>query len=108
MKPDKHDFAKPSEMAGELEQRLSAWFKMAGVMAPKKWASLMPFQLGLSAGGLDTIHPQDALSHLPAAPVAYRVMLQENVATLLVFPRTLASSLLAGMLGDRKGSSPGD
>src|SRR5438045_653606 len=100
MKPARHNFAKPSKLASELEERLRAWVKMAGIMAPKKWAKLLPFELSVSAGPLDTVHPQDALAHLPDPPVAYRITLQEHISTLLIFPRPLVLSLLAGILGD--------
>ena len=107
MKLERHNFSKPSKLAGDLEQRLLAWFNVAVVMAPKKWAKDLPFPLGVTCGSLDTVRPAEVLPQLPDETVAFIVTLGPAM-TLFTFPRSLVLAVVAGLLGDATGALPAD
>lgn len=108
MKADRYNFMKPLKLAAELEQRLIAWFKVAVVMAPKKWAKVLPFELGMTAGALETVRPAAALAELPETAVTSRIALLPGVTTLLTLPKPVVLAVVAGLLGDAKGNLPAD
>src|SRR5579862_9473546 len=108
MKIERHNFSKPSKLAGDLEQRLLTWFNLANAMAPKKWIKVLPFELSMTCGPMDTLRPADALEQMADGPVVFRLTLPPGVPTLFAFPRQLALALVAGLLGDANGALPAD
>jgi flagellar motor switch protein FliM len=108
MNADRYNFMKPLKLAAELEQRLLAWFKVALVVAPKKWAKVLPFDLGMTAGTVETVRPSDALAGMSEAAVTCRIAFPPEVVTLLTLPRPLVLAVVAGLLGDAKANLPVD
>lgn len=108
MKADRYNFMKPLKLAADLERRLMAWLRVAVVMAPKKWAKVLPFELGLTAAAVDTVRPADALAGLSETVVTCRISFPPEVTTLFTLPRPVVLAVVAGLLGDAKCSLPVD
>jgi flagellar motor switch protein FliM len=108
MKLERHNFNKLSKLPSELERRLLEWFEVAMAMAAKKWAKVMPFELVMVSGPIDTVRPADALAQLLENPVAYRIALHPDQVTLFITSRPLVQAVVAGLLGDTTGKSGTD
>src|SRR5437867_2508683 len=85
---------------------MAAWLRQACELAPAEWGRHLPFPVELALTGLETANPEDSLGRRPDAAVGYRVSVRDALPTLLVFPRTLALALIAGMLGDASAELP--
>jgi flagellar motor switch protein FliM len=107
MSAARYDFARPGKLAGELEQRLTAWLKAAAALAGRKWPRALPFAATLAPAGIQTARPRAALAGLPDPCVAYQVRLGA-AATLLALPRPVIRALVAGLLGDATGAPVAD
>src|SRR5579862_2709385 len=100
MNLQRHDFDKPTKLAGDLEQQLVAWFDVALALAARKWSKALPFDLTIQSSSPQTARVAYALARMPDCPVAYKVLMADHSTTLLVFPRRIVLALVAGLLGD--------
>src|SRR4051812_43180111 len=109
MSPKPFDFRKPPRLAGNLEQRLTAWLRLAGQLAGQRSSRYMPFALEVSVGEVEALPPEEALDRLPSPAVGFRVALGESeTSSLFAWPRPLVLALVAGALGDGSGALPPD
>jgi len=103
------DFRNPGRLAGDLEQRLAAWLRGLCTRAPAKWSASIPFQLELELLRMESLTLGAALARLTDAVVGYRIALgEQEVPSLLVWPRPLLLLLFEGMLGDSGTQLPAD
>lgn len=104
-----YNFRKPDRLAGTLEQRLTAWLRVAGQLAAVKAARLLPFRIEMAPRGLEIASPSEALARLSDAMIGYRVAFAGEPPTMLfAWPRPLALALIAGLLGQTPAALPED
>jgi flagellar motor switch protein FliM len=108
MKPERYNFGKLGKLAGDLDQRLTTWLKAAAALVSKNIPRVLPFEMSVTCGPLDTARPADALAQLADPTVAYRVVLPGGTVSLLAFPRQVVLAVVAGLLGDAAGAAPAD
>jgi flagellar motor switch protein FliM len=96
-----YDFRKPSRLATDLEQQLVAWLTRGCSLVPEKWAKHLAAPIEHAVTRIETARPGDTLAELSDEIVACVVTIgPEPVNTLMVWPRPLVLTLVAGMLGD--------
>jgi flagellar motor switch protein FliM len=100
MIPERHQFGKAGQLAGNVESWLTRWFKAVTALAPDFWNKALPFKATMTAAGFQLATVGEALAALPEPSVAFRVKMARENPTLLVLPRSLALTLLAGLFGD--------
>lgn len=104
-----YNFRKPDRLAGTLEQRLTAWLRVAGQLAAVKAARHLPFRIEMAPRGLEIASPSEALARLSDDVIGYRVAFAgEQPSMLFLWPRTLALALVAGLLGETPTALPED
>ncbi len=109
MNPSRHDFRKPARLAGNLEERLATWLRVACQFASKRAPNHLPYAFQFALGEVKVSTPDDALDTLPEGLVGFNVAIGEKgVVSLLACSRQLALTLVAGALGETTGTLPPD
>ncbi len=104
-----YNFRKPDRLAGTLEQRLTAWLRVAGQLAAVRAARLLPFRLEMAPHGLEIASPSEVLARLSDSMIGYRVAFAGQSPTMLfAWPRPLALALVSGLLGETPAALPED
>ena len=104
-----YNFRKPDRLAGTLEQRLTAWLRVAGQLATVKATRHFPFRIEMVPHGLEIAPPPDALARLSDDTIGYKVAFAGEPPTMLfAWPRPLALALVAGLLGETPTAFPED
>jgi flagellar motor switch protein FliM len=104
-----YNFRKPARLAGTLEQRLTAWLRVAGQLAAVKAARHLPFRIEMAPRGLEIASPSETLSRLTDDMLGYKVAFAGEPPTMLfMWPRRLALALVAGLLGETPTELPED
>lgn len=103
-----YNFARPSRLAGDLEQRLRSWFKAATTLAAKGWTKRLGFSVELDVQELAALSAADALEKVSDNAFGYRLAEQRLDASLLALPRPLLLGLISGLLNDPVADLPVD
>ncbi len=104
-----YDFCKPGRLAGNRENRLSGWLRLACALATRTWARHLPFKAEWTFHAPDTKRGQEALSRLTETAVAHRLALAGGkVISLLAMPRRLVLAVTSGLVGDIGTALPED
>jgi flagellar motor switch protein FliM len=103
-----YNFARPSRLAGDLEQRLRAWFKAAAALAAKSWTKRLGFPIELEVQELAAFSAADALEKVPDNVFGYRLAEPRLETSLLALPRPLLLGLIAALLSDPVTAVPTD
>ncbi|MFO0865830.1 MAG: hypothetical protein U0744_14460 [Gemmataceae bacterium] len=94
-------FARPERLAPSFHNKLLEWGKSALALAAKAWARTNPFELTTELQGIETAKAESALKKLPDGSFGFRVHLgPEKIPTLWIVQRSLALSLISGLLGE--------
>ena len=109
MNANRHDFKKPARPAGNLEERLSAWLRVACQLGAQRALCHLPYPLEFSLGEVTVRTPEDAFEWLPDGLIGFRTSLgAEEDVSLVAWSRPMALALVAGALGDIAGTLPPD
>ena len=109
MNANLHDFKKPARPAGNLEERLSVWLRVACQLAVQRASRHLPYPLEFSLGEVKVLTPEDAVEWLPDGLIGFRTALGvEEDGSLVAWSRQMALALVAGALGDNTGTLPPD
>src|SRR5713226_3967789 len=103
-----YNFARPSRLAGDLEQRLRAWFKAAATLAAKSWTKRLGFPIELEVQELAAFSAADALEKVPDNVFGYRLAEPRLETSLLALPRPLLLGLISALLSDPVTALPTD
>jgi flagellar motor switch protein FliM len=104
-----YNFRKPDRLAGTLEQRLTAWLRIASQLATVKATRHLPFRIEMAPHGLEIAPPSETLSRFSDDMIGYKVAFAGEPASMLfVWPRPLALALVAGLLGETPTALPED
>lgn len=103
-----YNFARPSRLAGDLEQRLRAWFKAAAALAAKNWTKRLGFPVELDVQELAALSAADAVDKVSDNAFGFRLAEPRLEASLLALPRPLLLGLISGLLSDPVKALPAD
>ncbi len=104
-----YDFRKPDRLAATLEQRLTAWMRVASKLAAEKAAKELPFRIEMTLSGVENASPIEVLSALPNPAIGYRVSIGDAPADMLfVWTRPLALTLVNAAMGETPTELPED
>jgi flagellar motor switch protein FliM len=94
-------FARPERLAPFWHSKLMGWGKSALALAAKSWPKSMPFELSAEIQAVETAKAEPALKNLPDGSFGFRIHLgPEKIPTLWIVQRSLALSLISGLLGE--------
>jgi flagellar motor switch protein FliM len=103
-----YNFARPSRLASDLEQRLRAWFRAAAALAAKTWTKRLGFPIELEIQELSAFAAADAVERISDNVFGYRLAEPGLEASLLALPRPLLLALISGLLNDPASALPAD
>lgn len=95
------NFARSERLAQSLHDKLLGWGKSALALAAKAWPKSIPFELSAEIKSVETAKAEPALKKLPEGSFGFRIHLgPEKLPTLWIVQRSLALSLISGLLGE--------
>lgn len=103
-----YNFRKPGRLGSALEQQFHGWLATACALASSRWQKDLPQPVEILAGQLDSLRARPAFRALPDDCVAYRVALQDQLVTVMTWPRPLVLAVIGTLLGDPLDGLPGD